>query len=232
MTDYSTPRTEPSGNASGRRPQARVALALLEALRDLDRPGEVLDDENVSITLPRRFGLSGVVDAQIRRYEQEARRGRRVPEAEVRDLIHLATRRPDAVELFHHVGRSLTAADGAPAWRAILPERLALGMAARRIRRRLGALFGGKIVAPSRGPFRLHAVSDLLVEEDPSGEACALVTGLAQGVVEVYGPTGAVVEHHACRGRGGQRCAWRLIRPASQANGAGNGTNDAGEGRR
>src|SRR5688572_13059487 len=103
-------RTEPEGRKQRvGRPQARVALALLEGLRDLDRPVEVLDDEDVTLTMPRRFGLSGVVDAQIRRYEREARHGRRVPAAEVEDLMRLATRRGDSEELFTRVGRSLTA---------------------------------------------------------------------------------------------------------------------------
>lgn len=211
-------RTDSSPAPGSRRgPQARVALALLEALRDLDRPGEILDDENVSVTLPRRLGLSDVVDAQIRRYQQEVRHGRRVPESEVRDLIRLVTRRSDAERLFNQVGRSLTAANGAPAWRAVLPERVALQMARRRIRRRLRALFGGRMVVTVRGPFGLEAASNLLLEVDPGGDACGLVTGLAQAVMETYAGISRPVLHATCKARGDGKCAWTLAeRSASE----------------
>jgi hypothetical protein len=238
----SRPRTSTTPVVRTRRsPQARVALALLEALRDLDRPGEILDDENVTLTLPRRLGLSGVVDAQIRRYQQEARHGRRVPESEVRDLIRLVTRRPDAEELFHQVGRSLTAANGAPAWRAVLPRRVVVQMARRRIRRRLRALFGGRMVSVGRGPFRIDAASSLLLDVDPDGAACALVTGLAQAVMEAYGGVSRpVVVHATCMARGDGTCSWTLEeRPVDQeggrhvssgANGESDGTNGEADG--
>ncbi len=192
------------------RPQARVALALLEVLRDMDRPGEILDDENVSLTLPRRFGLSDVVDAQIRRYEREARHNGRVPAVEVEDLIRLATRRADADELFARVGRSLTAANGAPAWRSVLPERLALQFARQRIRRRLKALFGTDVVSAARGRLRLQGLTDLLVIADPSGGACALVTGLSQAVSEAYLPGAGRVVHTECLAWGRDGCSWSL----------------------
>lgn len=202
---------------SGRRPQARVALALLEALRDMDRPGEILDDEDVSLTLPRRFGLSGVVDAQIRRYEREARHGRRIPAAEVDDLIRLATRRGDARELFRRVGRSLTAADGAPAWRRVFPERVVLPWARKRVRRRLRSLFDERIVSTSRGRFALEGSSDLFLSADPAGSACELVTGLSQAVLDAYTPGAGEMVHVTCRARGDARCVWALQAETARA---------------
>jgi len=195
---------------SGHRVHARVALALLEALRDHDRPGEVLDDENVVETLPRRFGLSGVVRSQISRYQQEAKRGRRVPQAEVTDLIRLVTRRPDSDEVFQEVGRSLTATDAAPRWRRVLTPRMVMGLARRRTQRRLRALFGGALVKSAGPPFRLEAVNDVLIDGDPGGGACALVTGLSQAVLESYGKHEAQVRHAECQGRGHLRCLWTI----------------------
>ncbi len=189
---------------------AQVALALLEAVRNRDRPGEVLDDENVSVTLPRRFGLSDVVEAQIRRYREEARKGHRISEAEARDLIRLVSRRPDASRVLDEVGRSLTAADGAPRWRRVLPDRIAMDMARRRIRRRLRSLFGGRLVRAPRGDFRLEAAHGLLVEADPNGTACALVTGLSQAVVDAYRSRKAEVAHVTCIARGDERCRWEI----------------------
>jgi hypothetical protein len=178
----------------------------------MDRPVEVLDDEDVTLTMPRRFGLSGVVDAQIRRYEREARHGRRIPAAEVEDLMRLATRRGDSEELFTRVGRSLTAADGTPSWRRVFPERVVLRWARQRVRRRLKSLFGERVVSAARGRFALEACSDLFLSADPGGDACALVTGLSQAVVDAYAPAAGEVVHSSCRARGGERCVWALQR--------------------
>ena len=197
-----------------RRVQAKFALALLETVRNRDRPGEVLDDEDVSLTLPRRFGLSGVVEDQIRRYRQEARRGRRIPELEVRDLIRLVVRRPDAKRVFHEVGRSFMAKEGAPTLRKVLPKRLLLDLARNRIRRRLRAVFGGTFLSTPRGPFQLEAAHQLLVESDPEGDACALVTGLSQAVIDAYLSAPTQVVHVSCRARGGEKCRWELEEPA------------------
>ncbi len=197
-----------------------MALALLEAVRDLDQPGEVLDDENLTLTLPRRFGLSEVVESQIQRYRQEAKRGRRIPELEVQDLIRLVVRRPDAERVFHAVGRSLTSADGAPAWRRVLPDRLILELARKRIHRRLRVLFGGRFLSAPRGSFQLKAENELLVETDPEGDACAVVTGMSQAVVDAYWSTPRRVAHITCRGRGDESCRWELDESTS-ANGTG-----------
>jgi hypothetical protein len=196
-----------------------VALALLEALRDMDRPVEILDEEDVTLTMPRRFGLSGVVDAQIRRYEREARHGRRIPAAEVNDLIRLATRRDDAHELFTRVGRSLTAADGAPAWRRVFPERVVLPWARQRVRRRLKSLFGERVVSAARGRFALEGSSDLFLAADPAGGACALVTGLSQAVLDAYAPGVGEVVHSTCSARGDGRCLWTLRTEPARARG-------------
>ena len=58
---------------------AALPLALLQSTRSHDRPGEVLEDEDLSASLPRRLGLSGVIESQIQRYETAARSGKRVP---------------------------------------------------------------------------------------------------------------------------------------------------------
>jgi len=53
------------------RPAALVApllpLVLLESVRAHDRPREVLEDEDLAASLPRRLGLTGVVETQIPR---------------------------------------------------------------------------------------------------------------------------------------------------------------------
>jgi len=220
-SDSDTARHGLPAHQGKRRIQARVALALLEAMRDSDRPGEILDDENVTETLPRRFGLSGVVRSQIMRYEQEARKGRRVPQAEVADLIRLVIRRPDADDLFFEVGRSLNTAGEAAGWRRIFPARLAYAMARRRVARRLHSLFGGPLVRSAGVPFQIEAADSCLMIADPGGGACALVTGLSQAMLETSGRGPVTVGHPECRARGAERCLWTADFRSTVAEGEG-----------
>ena len=56
--------------ASGRqRVSALVALTFLEVIRASDQPFEVFEEEDTSITMPRRLGLSDVVERRIRTYQ-------------------------------------------------------------------------------------------------------------------------------------------------------------------
>lgn len=209
MAQIPTETVPPREDAASRRVQAQVALVLLETLKRQDRPGEVLDDEDVALTIPRRFGLSGVVEAQIRRYRDEARGRGRIPEGEIRDLLRLVTRRPDSEDVFVRIGRSLTAATDAPRWRRMLPRRIAFSMARRRVLRRMKALFGGPMLEVAEAPFALDAVHDLLLEADPGGEACELVTGLAEAILETAGIEDPV-RHVECQARGDDRCRWTV----------------------
>ena len=77
-----------------------VALALLEALRDADVPTEHLKHEDVQQSLPRRLGLSPVVEANIRRYAALSRDGGSIRAQEVGELFQLVSRRPDARSVF------------------------------------------------------------------------------------------------------------------------------------
>jgi hypothetical protein len=80
-------------------------LLLLETLRDMDRPEEVLEGEDLSASMPRRLGLSDVVYVQIHRFREEVRRKRLQTAATVEDLIRLVIKRHDADEIFQEAGR-------------------------------------------------------------------------------------------------------------------------------
>ena len=82
-------------------------LILLETLRDRDRPEEVLEDEDLTVSLPRRLGLSDVVGVQIRRFQEEVRNKRLQSTPQVIDLMRLVVRRPDAEEIFTEAGRRI-----------------------------------------------------------------------------------------------------------------------------
>lgn len=181
-------------------------LTLLESVRDRDYPSELLEDENLSVTLPRRLGLSGVIDEQIRQYRQRHRR--RVPAGEFAGFIKLIARRPDAGEVFFEVGHGLSPARGTRLVARWLAGRAAKAVRAR-VRRRLRACFGRQFLAHGRGAGPLEVTSRLLVDADPRGHACALVTGLLQGVIERVGLE-ASARHPTCMARGEGVCSWDI----------------------
>lgn len=185
-----------------------MALRLLEVLRDLDHPGEILEDENPSVTMPRRLGLSDVVERQIRTYREDVKKRTRLTDAEIRDLFRLVTRRPDANEIFLRAGRTLADVEEGRGWRRMMPRRIALALARSRVRRRLTALFGRRIGGFGRGSFSVEGRSLLFVEADPGGAACALVSGLCQATLEHATGRGAAVQHVLCQARGDALCRW------------------------
>lgn len=189
-----------------RKVRTSLALALLEAIRDYDFPPEVLEDENLSVTLPRRLGLSDVVDDQIRRYRQVSRR--RIPAKEFGGLVRLVARRPDAKAVFFDVGRGLAPARGIRRWSRVIPDR---GMQAvrGRVARCLKGFFGEMFLSARQGSPAFEAVDALLVEADPRGGACALVTGIMQGAIEHAGLS-ARASHVTCVVRGEEACSWDI----------------------
>jgi hypothetical protein len=186
-----------------------VALAILETLRTQDLPEEILDDENVTLTLPRRLGLSDVIEAQIRRYRADARARRRIPEGEVVDLLRLVVRRPDSEDVFIEVGRALYPRTSSGV-RRFLPRGLRLSLARGRAQRELRRLFGRRLVRPRGKGFILDHAHDLFIRSDPGGDACALVTGFLERVIEEYAGAGGAVLHPRCLARGDEGCRWEF----------------------
>lgn len=210
-------------DSSRRRVQPVVALRLLEALRDLDHPGEILEDENPSVTMPRRLGLSDVVERQIRTYREDVKRRARLTDAEIRDLFRLVTRRPDAKEIFLRAGRILADAEEPRAWRRVMPRTVALALARSRVRRRLAALFGRRIGGFGRGHFSVEGRALLFIEADPGGDACSLVSGLCEATLGHATGRTARVAHVLCQARGDALCRWEGTLsdgPAAAADGA------------
>ena len=69
------PGIRPGGKA---RVSSVVGLSLLEVIRALDLPTEVLAAEDPTQTMPRRLGLSEVVDQQIRLFKEQVRRREKI----------------------------------------------------------------------------------------------------------------------------------------------------------
>lgn len=185
-----------------------VALRLLEVIQDQDHPGEVMEEENPTVTMPRRLGLSGVVTRRIRTYEADVKRGAKLTDAEIRDLFRLVIRRPDARQIFVRTGETLAWRDGAGRWRRRAPRRLLYALARRRVARRLKRLFGRRIGGFGRGPFSVEGRSLPFVEADPGGEACHFLVGFCRTILAQTSQRPVRLEHTLCQARGDAMCRW------------------------
>ena len=185
-----------------------VALRLLEVLRDQDLPLEILEDENPTRTMPRRFGLSDVVERRIRTYRDDVRSGLKLTDEEVRDLLRLVIRRPDASVVFRKVGRHLATTGRGGRWTRMLPLGTRYALARSRARRELKRLFGRHIGGFARGSFSIEGRSLLFVESDPGGDACNLLSGFCEEVLEQTAGGKAELVHTLCQARGDAVCRW------------------------
>ena len=195
---------------------AFLPLALLVSVRSHDRPEEVLEDENLTVSLPRRLGLSDVIHTQIRRYEEETRKGRTVRARELVDLIRLVIRRPDAEEILDEAGRGVVTLylEGMGERRAkvarMLPRplgRSALVRRARMLGRRIAA---GADSHVEKAPLRIRLRDSITAEVDPGGAACGLYTSTFKALAARYLRTEPGVEHNLCSARGDEACEWTV----------------------
>jgi hypothetical protein len=191
-----------------RRIRAVVALRLLETIRDQDVPGEVLEEEDPAVTLPRRLGLSDVVERQIRSYKHDVRKRVRLSDSEIVDLFRLVIRRPDAEEIFYKTGRMLAGEEPRRAWRRVLPGGLAFFLARRRVRRGLKRLFGRGVGGFGGKGFAIEGRSLLFINADPGGDACAFLSGFCEVILGQEAGRQAHVRHTQCQAHGGALCRW------------------------
>ncbi len=191
-----------------RRVQAIVGLRLLEMIRDQDLPGEILEAEDPTQTMPRRLGLSDVVDRQIRTYRRDVKKGVRLADAEVLDLFRLVIRRPDGEEVFYGAGQLLASMERPSRWTRVVPQRVQYAVARGRVKRRLKRLFGRRVGGFGRGPFSVEGRALVFIESDPGGEACHLLSGFCQEILEQTGGGLVQVKHTLCQARGDDHCRW------------------------
>ncbi len=185
-----------------------MALRLLEVIRDRDLPREILEDEDPSRTMPRRFGLSDVVERQIRTYKEHARKRVRLTDDEIGGLFRFVIRRPDGEEIFHELGRLLATGYRRRRWPRIMPRRVQLAIARGLAKRRLHGVFGRTVGGFARGGFVVEGRALLFIEADPGGEACHLLSGFCQEVLEQVTGGVARVTHTHCQSRGDELCRW------------------------
>jgi hypothetical protein len=193
-----------------------LPLALLESMRAHDRPREVLEDENLAESLPRRLGLTGVVESQIHRYEEAARRGRPVPADEVLDLIRLVLRRPDAEPILREAGAELARRyfarlpAAATTALAILPRSARLGAAKRSVRALFRRILGtGRLELGAR-PFTVRIREPLTARIEGAGTACVLYGAAIEELIHLYTRQRPRLAQSRCAGRGEECCEWTL----------------------
>jgi len=191
-----------------RRVQAVVALRLLEVMRDMDLPVELLEAEVPAQTIPRRFGLSDVVERQIRTHREDVRRRVRLTDEEIHGLFRFVIRRPDSPQVFQAVGRLLVEGERMPRWVRRLPGGLRYRATRREARKLLAKLFGRPVGGFGRGTFVIEGRSLLFVEADPGGDACHLLSGFSEELISRMLGGSVRVEHTLCQGRGDDLCRW------------------------
>lgn len=163
--------------------------------------------------MPRRFGLSDVVERQIRSFQAEAKRGVRLGDEQVVDLFRFVIRRPDSREVFHLVGHTLAGPAVAAGWSRWLPFRLRFAVARSRVKKGLRRLFGRSLGGFARGPFIVEGRSLFFIESDPGGDACHLLSGFCEGVLAQSGVKPWTVTHSLCQSKGDPQCRWEVVAP-------------------
>lgn len=189
-------------------------LLLLETMRDMDRPEELLEDEDLTISLPRRLGLSDVVMVQIRRLQGEGKQNRLQTAASVVDLMRLVIRRPDAERIFEEAGRRVARhfwekrSGAVRRLVRVAPHSLARVVANRAARRMFRVLVGGHHFAVRRWPAELRIQDPITVQADATGAACSFYAGAFSELLQFYTGRSYRVRHPECETRQAEQCRW------------------------
>lgn len=201
-------------------PEATVGpwlpLALLESIRAHDRPRTVLEDEDLTASLPRRLGLTGVIEAQIQRYQEAARRGRKVAVGEVVDLVRLVLRRPDAEPILHDAGVRLAERqfERLPLPSAtlidVLPRAARNALLRRAGKRLLKRVAGPAQIEMDRWPEHARVTNSLLVEAESGRSACTLYAAAFERLIALYTDQRSSVSHTYCAAWSDDACEWSV----------------------
>lgn len=200
--------------------RADLPLAILESVRQHDRPAEVLEDEDLTASLPRRLGLTGVVESQIHRYRIARKRRERIPFDDVADLLRLVLRRPDSEAILREAGHDLARHHGRKffyrllALARVLPDALSTRIATRSLRRLLRRIGGGIPLRVTRTPFQVELQGPVTARADRWGVACVLYGAAIEEVVQQATGTRPHVEHTNCEAKGAESCVWAVERGA------------------
>lgn len=192
---------------------ALLPLSLLEAVRNVDTPGD-LDSEFVDELRNKRLGLSDTVYLQIKRYADAVRRRQRTAHDEAVALARLIGRRPDAEAVFRAAGRYL-ARESYKTINALtrrmlrlLPSVIARPLALRRTRAIAERYANGKVRRVG-GYVLLEVPRSVTLNTAPGSIGCAYYEAMLRELLGLLvGGVGAV-DHVHCAGRSEGMCEWR-----------------------
>jgi predicted hydrocarbon binding protein len=194
---------------------ATLPLSLLESIRDHDLPEEVLEDEDVAVSLPRRLGLSPVVLDQIRQY-QAAGNGN-VSLEELANLIRLVLKRDDASIILREAGRRMAEqyyrsfSSGYVRMLRAMPggvlARAWQKSARKMMRQMVGAASTVEVTGP---PPVVRLKPSPLAMFEPTGVACTLYGAGLERLAELFtGATPYSIETQCCS-TGDEFCEWTI----------------------
>lgn len=193
-----------------------VGVVLLEALRSTDTPPETLEAEDFARSLPRRLGLSGVIERQIERYARLEEEGEGLEPAAAEDLFRLISRREDSGDVFGRAGRELASRElgarglGSKALSWIGPSVLTRWLALRAAGRLAERVSPSASVRTERNPPSLVVEGCLPARACEAPDGCEL---LAQGLeifLDAYGGSDTPVVHPMCESASDPACVFRL----------------------
>jgi predicted hydrocarbon binding protein len=193
---------------------ALLPLSLLEAVRNVDTPGDQFEAEYVDELRNKRLGLSDTIYAQIRRHTDAVRKGRRTGQDESIALAKLIGRRPDAEAVFRAAGRYMAAESYrtiSPVTRKLmrlLPSAMARPLAFRHARKIAARYLNGNVRRV--GSFLLLEVPrSITLGSAPGGVGCAYYEAALRELLRLLVGAIGAVEHTRCNGRGEGTCEWR-----------------------
>lgn len=209
-----SPAPDPVLPLAGAPLDARLPLALLEAVKAIDTPAAELDADFVHELRNKRLGLSETVLQQIRRYQDAVRARQRIGYDEVLALARLIGRRPDADLAFREAGRRWARAfvetvgglrrTAARALPQLIARPIALGALRTLMHRHLdGTLVrqGSTLLLEVRAPVSADAA--------PKGTGCGLYEAAFREALLLMADADGAVDHVMCRTRGDSSCQWR-----------------------
>jgi hypothetical protein len=196
---------------------AVLPLAILEAVRGLDRPApDALDEYHPELST-KRLGLNRTVALEIERLERMGLRGR-VSAGELAALLRLVGRRQDASLVFSDAGRR---AARHALRRLSLSGRVTRRLLPRRLRWRLGFGAAARLSTQVLG-IRLIREAGVVTGEPVAGaappergSACTFYGAAIAELLRVLTDFDGAMVHDACAARADATCRWRSARPSS-----------------
>lgn len=192
---------------------ALLPLSLLEAVRNVDTPGD-LDSEFVDELRNKRLGLSDTVYLQIKRYADAVRKRQRTAHDEAVALARLIGRRPDAEAVFRAAGRYLaresynTINAMTRKMLRLLPSVIARPLALRRTRA-IAARYANGTVRRVGGYVLLEVPRSVTLSTAPGSVGCAYYEAMLRELLGLLVGGIGSVDHVHCAGRSEGTCEWR-----------------------